>query len=212
MPLLLFGGLAVGLVWKVARRSPAGPALLNALGAGVAVAVVYLNLHRLHVETPRLLQQTPEAVAAMASERHRCREALAGPLFLADGPEPVFEKLVAASGWTNRVEIRKMPYRLGPRDLALDRCVIAFGAAAIAELQRAAGEAGRADRLVWATDGGGNRRALLLLSAVAEARRAPAVTLPASPTPYTAPVRPPPTPASYPSPATREFSAAEGSR
>lgn len=215
-PLLLFAGLAAGLAWAAGRRLRFGPLLLGAVGVGVGVAVVLLNLHRFAVETPAKLPQTPEAVAAMTSERNRCREALAGPLFLADGPEPVFEKLVAASGWADRVEVKKMPYQLGARDLALDRCIIAFGAAAIAELQRAAAEAGRADGLVWATDGVGNRRAVFLRWSVAAPDRSPPPRVPAAPTPspalprptppregYPVPPSPAPTPAPYPSPPVR---------
>ncbi|GIW05328.1 MAG: hypothetical protein KatS3mg060_0133 [Dehalococcoidia bacterium] len=203
-PLLLFGGLAAGLAWQAASRYRSGPALSAVLGTGLGAAVVFFNLQRLHIETPAKLAQTPEAVAAMTSERNRCRDALAGPLFLADGPEPVFEKLVAASGWTDRVEVKKMPYRIGPRDLALDRCIIAFGGTAIAELQRAAGEAGRTDRLIWATDGPGNRRALLLRWSVSDPGRSPATASPTDAlttvTPSPAPPRPAPTRPSYPVP------------
>jgi hypothetical protein len=213
-PLLLFGGLAAGLAWAAGRRLRFGPTLLGGLGVALSLAVVLLNLYRLSVETPAKLHQTAEAVAAMTSERNRCREALAGPLFLADGPEPVFEKLVAASGWVGRVEVKKMPYQLGARDLAFDRCIIAFGPAAIAELQRAAAEAGRADGLAWATDGAGNRRALFLRWSVAGPDRSPGPPAAATPSPalprptpvregYPIPPSPAPTPAPYPSPPVR---------
>ncbi|MCS6801876.1 MAG: glycosyltransferase family 39 protein [Chloroflexota bacterium] len=161
-PLLLIGGLAAGKAWERVCRTRWTAVAFSAFALVLGVVVVALNLSRLHVETPRVLPLSAEAVAAMTSERHRCREAPAGPLFLADHPEPVFEKLVAASGWTERVEIRKMPSSLSARDLATGRCIIAFGSAAVAELQRLAAETGRIDQLVWATDGPGNRRAVLL--------------------------------------------------
>jgi hypothetical protein len=206
-PLLLFGGLAAGLLWERVTwlgRPRLGAALV-ALAALAAAAATTLNLYRLHVETPQRLALTPEAVAAMASERSRCREWLAGPLVLADSPEPVFLKLIEAYGWQGRVQVLKPPQPLTPRDLALDRCVIAFGAggAAVAELQRVAGELGRSDQLIWLEDGTGARRGLFLPWRVSGGSRPPAAvpSLPPVPPPFPAPTpypAPPALPAARP--------------
>jgi hypothetical protein len=206
-PLLLLGGLAIGLAARFLRRQNVPAGAIALVGATFAGAALYYNHQRLWVETPAKLHQIPEAVAAMASEANRCRDGLAGPLFLGDGPEPVFEKLADAYGWTGKIQIKKAPAPLDARDLAFDRCIIAFGlgGAATGELERLAASHGRTADLRWATDGAGNRRALFLRwSGQAPPTQTAPNSPPAAPTeaPLSPTPRPAPTPYQAPPPAT----------
>lgn len=164
-PLLLFGGVAIGMLVAALKRLRIPPIMPALAGAALMVVVMRLNSTRLWQETPARQELTVEAAAAIGTVRFGCLDKVAGPLFVSESPEAVFEKLVDAYGWTNRVQLRKMPADFTTNDLALERCIIAFGNDRVATtaLTQAAQRWNASANLRWILDGPGRQRALVLL-------------------------------------------------